>query len=587
MRLTSLRRIARSSCSNCSHHIVLIALSLTILSACTTKKLPTEPDASSKPITLIPSSGAVASAHPYATQAGLSMLKNGGNAFDAAVAVASTLAVVEPYGSGMGGGGFWLLYDAKQNRYVMIDARETAPLKATEDMYVVDGEVDRDLAINTPLSAGIPGQAAAFDHIAKKYGALPLSESLGPAIQHANNGFPVSPVYQRLATMRLNTLNRYETSAGIFLNNGEVPSEQDLIKQPGLAKTLTAIATQGAKGFYQGEIAKELVEAVQQHDGIWTLEDLAEYRIVERAPIISTFGAHTLISAPPPSSGGIALAAMFNMLEPLDYTHLNNPDQMHLVTEVMRRAYFDRSQFLGDPDYFSVPQKHLISKTHATELMKSYTPGQATPNEALGPLIEATSQGENTTHFSIIDGQGNIASVTLSINLPFGSGFTAGKTGVLLNNEMDDFSAAPQAPNAYGLIGGIANRIEPGKRPLSSMSPTIIQMPNHTAILGTPGGSRIITMVFLSALAAAEGKPVEQWVSLPRFHHQYEPNHIQIENNSFDQKVIQSLVDKGHQVKELTRTYGNMQAILWDRKNNRVTAASDPRGIGSAEVLNP
>ena len=528
---------------------------------------------------------AVASAHPLATQAGIDVLHNGGNAFDAAIAVAASLGVVEPYSAGLGGGGFWLLYDAKTNDYRFVDAREKAPMAAGRDYYLDEnGNVDRDRAINGPSAAGIPGQPAAFAYLAEKYGKLPLTTTLAAAITQASDGFPVDAHYQKLMGYRLDAINRYSESARLFLDDGTVPAVGYLLIQKDLARTLETIANDGFDGFYRGPIAQTLVNDVTRNGGDWTLNDLASYNVVERDPIRITIGNTELISAPPPSSGGIAIAQMVKMLEHFDWEEMNSADQMHLLTEVMRRAYRDRAEFLGDPDFVDVPVSELISDTRNTSWAKNIDMKKATPSLSLeGP--KNIQEGFHTTHLSVVDSEGNRVSATLSINLPFGSAYTVAGTGVILNNEMDDFSAKPGEPNAYGLVGNEANAIAPGKRPLSSMSPSMLESPNSIAVLGTPGGSRIISMVFLGTLEYLQDKPVDEWVSRTRFHHQYLPDVIQHEPGTISAAIMDDLKARGHNFKDVGRQYGNMQAILIDKKSGAVSAASDPRAIGRAEVM--
>lgn len=534
--------------------------------------------------------GAVASAHPLATQAGMDILAQGGNAFDAAVAVAASLGVVEPYSAGLGGGGFWLIYQADSKRYTFIDAREKAPQTAHADYYLDDkGQVDRDKAINGPTAAAIPGQPAALVHLTETYGTLPLKETLKSAIKQAREGFPVYEHYRTLMKYRLAAVRRYQHSRQIFLDQGKIPSTGYLIKQPDLATTLEAMAKRGFDGFYTGDVAQKLVASVRQQGGDWTLEDLKNYQVVERAPIRIQFGDYDVISAPPPSSGGIAIAQMLKMLAQKavpNWRTLNPVQQTHLLVEVMRRAYKDRAEYLGDPDFVDIPQDMLLSDAHAQQWVSSLSMKQATPSLSLKGN-KNLQEGFHTTHLSVIDQQGNMVSATLSINLPFGSAFTAQGTGVLLNNEMDDFSAKPGEPNAYGLVGNAANAIAPGKRPLSSMTPSIVNGPADTAIIGTPGGSRIITMVLLGMLEYMQGKPAAEWVSRPRFHHQYLPDVIQHEPNVFKPGEQQALEALGHRLKPVDRQYGNMQAILWHRQSGKVTAASDPRAYGRAQVEAP
>ena len=530
-----------------------------------------------------PRADAIASAHPLATEAGLAVLEAGGNAFDAAVAVSAALAVVEPYGSGLGGGGFWLLHRAADGHQVMIDGRERAPLAARADMYLdADGEPIPGASIDGPLAAGIPGVPAALAHIAGRYGRLPLDVSLAPAIILARDGFPVNAIYRRLAGFRLQALRASTAAAAQFLAQGEIPPEGHRLRQPDLAATLEVIAREGAPGFYDGQIAARLVAAVQTAGGIWSLKDLRDYRVVERPPIVTRFGVYRLVSANLPSSGGILLAQMLHMLAERPLLGLDEAARVHLLVEIMRRAYADRARYLGDDDYVHVPRARLLNRGRARRQVQQIDPERATPS---GRVSIDAPEGRDTTHFSVLDREGNRVAATLSINYPFGSGFVADGTGVLLNDEMDDFSAKPGAANAYGLIGNDANAIAPGKRMLSSMSPTFLEGPERVAILGTPGGSRIITMVLLGLLDAIEGRPVGEWVTRGRFHHQYLPDRIEVEPGALSAEVVQSLREKGHRVKLLDDDYGNMQAIAWDRRSGEVTAASDPRGIGSSRVV--
>ena len=533
---------------------------------------------------LKPSQAAIASAHPVATKAGFEILEKGGNAFDAAVAVSATLAVVEPYSSGIGGGGFWLLHDKKKNKTIMIDGREVAPLKATRNMYLdKKGNVIPGLSVDGALAAGIPGEPAALVHIAKKYGRLSLKESLAPAIRAAEQGFVVTEFYRRMVSFRLKALQKSKSAAKIFLKNNQVPPLGYVIKQANLAATLKKMARYGHNGFYTGDIAKKLVRSNNNAGGIWRLKDLKNYKVKERLPIVSDYKGYKLTSVAPPSSGGVALAEMLNILSHYKLEQLSAPNRIHIIVEAMRRTYRDRAEFLGDADFINVPVKKLISKKYAQSLQQKIDFEKATPSSSLKGVAD-TSGGNHTTHFSILDKHGNRVSATLSINYPFGSGFVAAGTGVLLNDEMDDFSAKPGVPNVYGLVGAEANAIEPGKRMLSSMSPTFIESKDKMAIIGTPGGSRIITMVLHGILATIEGKSAGDIVNLPRYHHQYLPDVIQYEPNTFSEKTLKILKELGHHLKPLDNTFGNMQVVIWDKKENKVTAASDARGEGLAEV---
>ncbi|MGC9457100.1 MAG: gamma-glutamyltransferase [Halothiobacillaceae bacterium] len=528
-----------------------------------------------------PPAAAVATAHPQATQAALNVMENGGNAFDAAIAATAMLAVVEPYSSGIGGGGFYLLHDAEDGRDVMVDARETAPLAAGPNLYLdEDGEVIPLASLNGALAAGIPGIPAALVHLAEHYGNLPLSTTLKPAIEAARQGFAVTEHYRRLANFRGDAMRMDAATARIFLVDDQTPEIGTIIRQPELADTLQLLSEKGFEGFYRGDLAERLVEGVQAAGGIWQTEDLENYRVIEREPLRARFGAHELITVGPPSSGGVALIQMLRMLEPFALETRPQAERMHLMAEAMRRAYRDRAQYLGDSDFFPVPVERLTSADYAAGLRAGIHPTRATPSDLLPP-VKTEDEGPHTTHFSILDRNGNRVSATLSINYPFGAATTAPGTGVLLNNEMDDFAARPGHPNAYGLVGAQANAIEPGKRPLSSMSPSFLVSPDQVAILGTPGGSRIITMVLQGLMSAIEGAPVTDWVAAGRFHHQYLPDTLLVEEDAFSTEVLDALRQMGHQV-ETAQAWGNMQAVHWDRRSNRVQAASDPRVEGAA-----
>lgn len=531
-----------------------------------------------------PPKAAIATAHPLATEAGFAILDAGGQAFDAAVAIGATLAVVEPYSSGLGGGGFWLLHRASDGFQIMVDGRERAPLAAHRDLYLdAEGRFVRERALDGPLAAGIPGMPAALCHLAERYGRLPLARTLAPAIRHAREGFAIDETYRRLANWRLEALRASPGAASQFLADTEVPPLGYRLRQPDLAETLEALVRQGCAGFYAGPVAERLVAGVRAAGGIWTREDLEQYAIVERAPIVGAFRGWRVVSAAPPSSGGVLLVQMLNMLSALPADQLDGDARIHTLVEVMRRAYRDRAAYLGDPDQVRMPIERLTDPDYAAGLMRDFDPGHATPSRLADRADTATfAEGQDTTHFSVLDREGNRVAATLSINYPFGSGFVPPGTGVLLNDEMDDFSAQPGVANVYGLIGGEANAIAPGKRMLSSMSPTFLESSKGIAILGTPGGSRIITMVLQGILAAVEGAPVTDWVSRARIHHQFLPDAIQFEPGALTQDEQQRLMSMGHRLEPLDRPYGDLQAIFWDRSSQAVEAASDPRGSGRA-----
>ena len=531
---------------------------------------------------------AIASAHPLATAAGKSILDQGGNAFDAAVAVAAALAVVEPYSSGLGGGGFFLLHRARDGKQVMLDARERAPLRATPRMYLdVAGQPLPQASLPQPSlegarAAAIPGLPAGLAHLAQRYGRLPLSQSLAPAIRLAQQGFPADARYRALVATRLDLLLRQAEASAQYLHDGRVPQANALVVQKNLANTLQLFAQQGVRGFYRGAVAEELVRAVKAGGGIWQRADLARYRVVERRPIVFDYRGMRIVSAAPPSAGGLTLAQALHILERFDLATLEPAQHMHLVAEALRRAYHDRARYLGDPDFIKMPQRRLLDPQYAAQRAAGIDTANATPSASLAAAPEL-KQGNHTTHFSIVDRQGNRVAATLSINTFFGSGFVAGKTGVLLNNEMDDFASAQQGMNIYSLVHSGPNRIAPGKRPLSSMSPTFVEDQRGTLILGAPGGSRIISMVLLAILNYQAQAPVDlqALVSAPRYHHQYLPDRLEVEPDAFSSAVLDELQLTGHVLRVNEQQWGNMQAVWIARSSGKAYAASDPRGMGS------
>ncbi|MGX9188660.1 gamma-glutamyltransferase [Stenotrophomonas sp. Ker107b] len=542
-----------------------------------------------------PDGAAVASGHHLATEAGMEILAKGGNAFDAAVAVSATLAVVEPISSGLGGGGFFLLHDAATGKDVMLDARETAPQSATPEAFLdKKGELDRDRSVNGAWSAGIPGLPAALVELSSKHGKLPLKTSLEPAMRIAREGFPV---YARMAKgyqSRREVMQRYPGTREVYERNGKPIAEGDVFRQPELARTMERLADQGFDGFYRGETGKLLLKGVKQAGGQWTAEELAGYRVKLREPIAFKYRDWTITTASPPSSGGIALAAMLQILEGWDLKSMDQAHRTHLVVEAMRRAYRDRTFFLGDPDFVDIPQKVLTSKDYAQGLRATIHPEKATPSDLLSgnptPL-----EDDETTHFSIIDREGNRVGATQTVNLLYGSGLIPSGTGVLLNNEMDDFALKPGTPNAFGVMGYAANAPKPGKRMLSSMTPTFMESADKVVVLGTPGGSRIITMALLGILGYDDGLTAQQVAALPRYHHQWLPDRIEAEDGTFDTDTIKQLQAMGHKIdlpgdtaaggRGSSHVWGNLQTVEWDRRSNVLSGGSDPRNpVGSAAV---
>ena len=532
-----------------------------------------------------PQQAAIATAHPLATLAAEEVLAAGGNAFDAAIAVSAMLAVVEPYGSGLGGGGFYLLRQAgSPPSYRFLDARERAPLKTRPGLFQRDGKVQPRLSLDGPLAAAIPGVPAALSELSRQHARLSLARNLAPAIRVARDGFAVDRVYRQRARMRLDAMRADPETARLFLVDGEVPEEGHRLRQPELAASLELLAEDGHSGFYSGPLAARLVEGVSKAGGIWSMEDLASYHLVERPPLrVSLEGGRELISAPPPSAGGLILGQSLLMLQQLPWRQADRVERSHLTVEVLRRAYRDRSQ-LGDPDYVDNPAAQMLDAAYLQRLAADIDPQRATPSEQLG-AAGVWHEGNDTTHFSVLDSAGNAVAATLSINLPFGAAFTVPGTGILLNDEMDDFAVALSGSNSYELEGSAANRLEPGKRPLSSMSPSFIESADAFASFGTPGGSRIPSMTLLAIMEYLDAQPLAEWVAAPRFHHQFQPDRISHEPGAFDAEQLQRLEAMGHRLQALARNYGNQQVLHWDKRNGKVEAASDPRGIGMAQPL--
>ncbi|MEO7478075.1 MAG: gamma-glutamyltransferase [Lysobacteraceae bacterium] len=546
-----------------------------------------------------PPGAVIASAHYLATQAGKDVLAKGGNAFDAAVAVASTLGVVEPESSGIGGGGFFLIHVAKTNQDIFIDAREVAPASVTAAEYLgADDKLDHDKALDGPLSSGIPGEPAGWVYLSKHFGRLSLKQSLAPAIRVARDGFPV---YQRMvdeygagctagytdcSDVRAGVMRRWPATRAVYEPEGKPLQVGDTMRQPELAMTMQALADRGFDGFYRGPVAAKIVAAINAAGGHWTADDLTNYQIRLREPLRLHYQGWDIVTAPPPSSGGVAIAEMLNILSAWDLPKLDPAKRVHLIVEAMRRAFRDRTFFLGDPDFVKdMPIERLLSPYYADGLRAGISPDHATPSSML-PGMPPPKVGPHTTHFSIIDSEGNEVSATMTVNTAYGSGLIAAGTGVLLNNEMDDFALQAGVPNAYGVMGFDANSVKPGKRPLSSMSPTFMRGRDREIVLGTPGGSRIITMVLLGILGFDEGMTPQQVVVLPRFHHQYLPDQISIEKGALSPAIVEQLEAMGHKVSTRASTWGDMQAVEWNRRDNTLMGGSDPRHPeGKAEVF--
>mgnify|MGYP001940309124 FL=1 len=522
--------------------------------------------------------GMVASEQGLATQVGLDILKQGGNAIDAAVAVGFALAVVLPNAGNIGGGGFMVLHDDKTGKDVAIDFREIAPAKASRDMYLDNqGNVIDGKSLFTHDASGVPGTVAGMEYALKKWGTMPLSKVLEPAIKLADKGFIVSDVLAKTLKEEKSTLGKWSASKAIFFKNGEPLKSGDLLVQKDLAKSLRLIAKQGAKAFYQGEIATKIAKEMQSQGGTMTLEDLKAYKVVERQPIIGDYRGYKVVTMPPPSSGGVHLIEILNMLEhyPIKEDGVNSAKNIHHMAESMKLAYADRSEYLGDPDFVKIPVTGLTSKAYANERVKTIDDNKARLSSNIKPGKPQPYESDQTTHFSVMDKAGNAAAVTYTLNLNFGSGIVVEGTGILLNNEMDDFSVKPGVPNAFGLVGGAANAIEAKKRPLSSMTPTIVMKNNKPwLVTGSPGGARIITTVLQSVVNTIdhEMNPAEAIIT-PRVHHQWLPDELRVEEG-ISPDTIKLLQDKGHKV--VTKApMGRIQIIQAD--DSGFYGYSDPR----------
>jgi gamma-glutamyltranspeptidase/glutathione hydrolase len=532
-----------------------------------------------------PPGAAIASGHALATDAGLATIRAGGNAFDAAVTVSSVLSVVEPISSGLGGGGFFLLHDGRTGKDVFLDARETAPEAATPEVYLdKDGNLDPDKSENGPWSAGIPGLPAALVELAGKYGRLPLKATLAPAIALAHDGFPVYARLEKGYASRRTVMERYPGTRAVFLADGDPPRVGETLKQPDLARTLELLADKGFDGFYRGDVARKLLASVTDEGGKWTAAELAGYQVREREPIRFRYRDWDITTAPPSSSGGVALAEILNIASGWDLSKLDRAHRVHVLVEAMRRAYRDRTIYLGDPDFVKMPLARLTSADYAAGLRATIHPDKATPS-ALLPGQPAPLEDEETTHFSVIDAEGNIVSATQTVNLLYGSGLVAPGTGVILNDEMDDFALKPGTPNAFGVMGYEANAPKPGKRMLSSMTPTIMASPGKVAALGAPGGSRIITEVLLGILGYDDGLTAQQVAAKPRFHHQWLPDVISAEPDALDADTVATLQAMGHTINAGEGRWGNLQTVAWDRIADTLSGGSDPRNpVGKAAV---
>lgn len=526
--------------------------------------------------------GMVVSEEELGSQVGLAMLRKGGNAVDAAVATAFALAVVMPEAGNLGGGGFMLVHLAKEGRTVALDYREIAPLAATRDMFLrPDGSVDHEELDHGAKSVAVPGTVAGLAHALERWGTRRWSEVLEPAIRLAEDGFELNATQSAsLAMGRERLLLNPEAKRVYLAADGSAPAMGVRRRYPDLARSLRDLQRKGPGSFYGGELGERIVTDLARQGGVITREDLRRYRVTERAPLSGTYRGYEVVSMPPPSSGGVHLIQMLNILEgwPLGEMGAGSARGIHLMTEAMRRAYADRSEHLGDPDFVRVPVAALTSKAYAATLRAGIDPDRATPSAEVRPGQLAPYESPQTTHFSVMDRWGNAVANTYTLNWSYGSGIVARGTGILLNNEMDDFSAKPGEPNVYGLIGGEANAVEPGKTPLSSMTPTMLFRDGKVFLVtGSPGGSQIITTVLQTVVNVVDhGLNIQAATNAPRVHHQWWPDELAVER-TLSPDTVSLLRERGHTVVEAW-PIGTTQTILyWD---GLFQGAADPRRGG-------
>ncbi len=526
--------------------------------------------------------GMVVTEEALATRIGVDVLNKGGNALDAAVAVGFALAVTLPQAGNLGGGGFMLIHHGHTNQTVVIDYRETAPSGASRDMFLDEqGEVDLKRVRFSHLAAGVPGTVAGLAMAQARYGTLSLEQVLAPAIDLARSGFVVSAELAASLSAASSYLRRWPETARVFFKpDGSAYAAGERLVQSDLAKSLKQIAHQGPKAFYEGTIAEKIISEMKDHGGLITKADLESYRAIAREPVVGTYRGYIIRSVPPPSSGGVHLIQLLNLLEgfPIGQLGVNSADTIHLMAEAMKLAYADRSRYLGDPDFVKVPVSGLISKAYAAKSRARIDPGQARPSALIAPGEPLCCESEQTTHYSVMDAAGNVVSNTYTLNFGYGSGIVVGGTGILLNNEMDDFSAKPGAANAYGLVGGEANAVASGKRPLSSMTPTIV-FKNDRPILatGTPGGSRIITTVLQVIMNVVDhDMDIAKATVTPRIHHQWLPDELQVERG-LSPETLGKLAKMGHDI-EIRGAMGSTQSAV--RQRQGFFGASDPRTPG-------
>ena len=530
----------------------------------------------------------VVSPDEEASRVGAAVLEAGGNAVDAAVAVGLALAVTYPQAGNLGGGGF-MLYRTEERGHHALDFRETAPRKLRPELFLdEEGRPAPGLALEGGLAIGVPGSVAGLAEAHRRWGSRPWAELVRPAIRLAEDGFSISAVLAGDLAEAADRLAADRETRRIFTRDGAPPAEGDRLVQRDLAKSLRRIAEYGATGFQEGPVAAAVARTVVEHGGVMDQADLAEYRTVLREPLEGRYRGYTVVTFPPPSSGGVALLQMLGMLEgyDLEETGFGSSLTIHLMAEIERRAFADRSRWLGDPAFFDVPVRGLLDAGYIEGRTAGIRSNRATPSRKLSPGEPAPfMERHNTLHFSIADDHGRAVAVTTTLNTSFGSAIVARGTGILLNNEMDDFALAPGVPNTYGLVGGEANAVAGGKRPLSSMTPTIVEFPapgpRPALVLGSPGGGVIITSVLQVLVNVIDhAMPLQEAVDAPRFHHQWLPDQIRVESRALPRDVERKLLARGHQIEKVPRL-GNVNAIGVDARGRWIGAA-DPRRAGSA-----
>ena len=527
--------------------------------------------------------GMVASQEALATEIGVEVLKNGGNAVDAAVSVAFALAVTLPRAGNLGGGGFMVVHHAESGETVAIDYREMSGAAASRDMYLDEqGEADSAKSRYSGLAVGVPGTVAGMAEALERFGTISLADALAPAIELAESGIEVTEGLSDSLKALTERLQKWPSSMAIFYKDGGAPYEPgETLVQADLAQSLKAIAENGPSAFYEGPIAEKIVAAVEAADGHLAMDDFKAYEVKLREPIGGSYRGYDIASMPPPSSGGIHIVQILNTLEgvPMDFLGHNSADSIHMMAEAMKYAYADRSEYLGDPDFFDVPIAELTSKSYAADILDDISQGRAATAAEIGPGDLAPYESGETTHFSVVDADGNAVSNTYTINFSYGTGMVADGTGILLNNELDDFSAKPGVPNAYGLIGGDANAVEARKRPLSSMSPTIVLKDGKPFLVtGSPGGSRIITTTLQLIMNVIDhSMNVAEATYAPRIHHQWLPDELRTEEG-LSQDTIRLLEQRGHNV-VVKNAMGSTQSIMVT--DDGLYGASDPRRAGA------